>query len=132
MAEQKAAREAAKAANRRSDAKRLMGGVLGRWWKPALGLVGLLAVVFFFRVYQQVLTIVQKPSWPPGAGSDHGRRRAGRDGAVRRRTRAEPADVGVPYAWSTAATIDPWPEGKNFFPRIFDDIEQREVDGRTS
>jgi cardiolipin synthase len=29
----------------------------------------------------------------------------------------------MPYAWSTAATIEPWPEGKNFFPRIFADIE---------
>jgi len=27
----------------------------------------------------------------------------------------------MPYAWSTAATIDPWPEGRNFFPRIFED-----------
>ena len=33
-----------------------------------------------------------------------------------------PGDVGVAYAWSTAATIDPRPEGKNFFPRIFDDV----------
>ena len=30
-------------------------------------------------------------------------------------------DLGVDYAWSTAATIDPWPEGAEFFPRIFDD-----------
>ena len=30
----------------------------------------------------------------------------------------------MPYAWSTAATIEPWPEGKNFFPRIFADVEQ--------
>ena len=30
----------------------------------------------------------------------------------------------MPYAWSTAAALDPWPEGKNFFPRIFADIEQ--------
>ena len=28
----------------------------------------------------------------------------------------EPGDVGVAYAWSTAATIDPLPEGTNFFP----------------
>jgi cardiolipin synthase len=30
----------------------------------------------------------------------------------------------MPYAWSTAATIEPWPEGKNFFPKIFADIEK--------
>ena len=71
-----------------------------------------------------MLTITQKPSWPPTAERDHGRGRAARDRAVRGRTDPKPADVGMPYAWSTAATIDPWPEGKNFFPRIFADIEQ--------
>ncbi len=27
------------------------------------------------------------------------------------------------FAWSTAATIEPWVEGVNFFPRIFADVE---------
>jgi cardiolipin synthase A/B len=97
---------------------------VGRWWKPALAVLGLLAVGFLFLVYQQVLTIVQKPSWPPGRGAITA---AGAQIATQRfvaRSDAAPADVGVPYAWSTAATIDPWPEGKNFFPRIFDDIRQ--------
>jgi cardiolipin synthase len=79
---------------------------------------------FFFVVYQQVLTIVQKPSWPPAAGAITS---AGAQAATERfvaRSDAKPDQVGVPYAWSTAATIDPWPEGKNFFPRIFADIEK--------
>ena len=29
----------------------------------------------------------------------------------------------MPYAWSTAATVEPWPEGKNFFPKILADIQ---------
>jgi len=33
-----------------------------------------------------------------------------------------PRDVGLPYAWSTAATIEPWPTGAEFYPRILDDI----------
>jgi cardiolipin synthase A/B len=34
-----------------------------------------------------------------------------------------PRDAAFDFAWSTAATIEPWPEGSNFFPRIFADIE---------
>ena len=34
-----------------------------------------------------------------------------------------PHDAALEFAWSTAATIEPWPEGANFFPRIFADIE---------
>ena len=41
---------------------------------------------------------------------------AARDGA---RTR----DAALEFAWSTAASIDPWVEGRNFFPRIFADVE---------
>ena len=96
--------------------------VVARWWKPVLAVVGLLAAGFFFFVYQQVLTIVQKPSWPPGPGAITA---AGAQVGTQRfvaRSGAKPSDVGVPYAWSTAATIAPWPEGKNFFPLIFDDI----------
>jgi cardiolipin synthase len=94
-----------------------------RWWKPVLAVVGLVLAAFFFVVYRQVLTIVQKPSWPPGprAITAAGAQRATEQFASRSR---KPDDVGVPYQWTTAATIDPWPEGKNFFPRIFDDIRK--------
>ena len=95
-----------------------------RWWKPVLAVLGLVLAAFFFVVYQQVLTIVQKPSWPPAAGAITS---AGAQAATERfvaRSDAKPDQVGVPYAWSTAAAIDPWPEGKNFFPRIFADIEK--------
>jgi len=95
-----------------------------RWWKPVLAVLGLVLAVVFFFVYQRVLTIVQKPSWPPGPGAITA---AGAQAATQRfaaRPDAQPDDVGVPYAWSTAATIDPWPEGKNFFPRIEDDIRK--------
>ena len=98
-------------------------GRFREWWRPVLAGVGLVLAGFFFVVYQQVLTIVEKPSWPPAA---NGITAAGAQLAVERfaaRPDPRPADVGVPYAWSTAATIEPWPEGKNFYPRIFADIE---------
>jgi cardiolipin synthase len=37
--------------------------------------------------------------------------------------RARTRDAALDYAWSTAATIEPWAEGVNFFPRIFADVE---------
>jgi len=100
-----------------------MGGSVRRWWRPVLAVVGLLLAAFFFLVYRQVLWIVQKPSWPPGKNAISA---AGAQLATQRfaaRSSPSPADVGVPYAWSTAATIQPWPEGKSFFPKIFADIE---------
>ena len=95
-----------------------------RWWRPVLAVIGILAAAFFFVVSRQVLATVEKPSWPPPANAISA---AGAQLATERfvaRSDVSPADVGVPFAWSTAATIDPWPEGKNFFPRIFADIER--------
>jgi cardiolipin synthase len=100
------------------------GGYVRRWWRPVLAVIGILAAAFFFVLSRQVLAIVQKSSWPPGptAITAAGAQRAPMLFATR--GNVSPADVGVPFAWSTAATIDPWPEGKNFFPRIFADIEK--------
>ena len=50
-------------------------------------------------------------------------RGAGRDGGVRRTRGTRPARAALPFAWSTAATIEPYVEGVNFFPRIFADVE---------
>ena len=96
---------------------------LRRWWRPALAVVGLLFAAFFFVVYQHVLAIRQKPSWPPTANAITS---VGAQLATERfaaRSDPKPADVGMPYAWSTAATVEPWPEGKNFFPKILADVE---------
>jgi len=101
-----------------------MTGWVKRWWRPVLAVVAILFAAFFFVVSRQVLAIVQKPSWPPGAGAITA---AGAQLATQRfvaRSDPKPADVGVPFAWSTAATIEPWPEGKNFFPKIFTDVEK--------
>jgi cardiolipin synthase len=89
-----------------------------------LAVLGILGAAFLFVVTRQVLAIVEKPSWPPAANAITA---AGAQLATERfdaRSDVSPADAAVPFAWSTAATIDPWPEGKNFFPRIFADIEQ--------
>jgi cardiolipin synthase len=86
-----------------------------------LAVLGVIVTALLFFVARRVLGIVQEPSWPPGPGAITS---AGAESAVAQFTARgdpSPSDVGMPYAWSTAATIEPWPEGRNFFPRIFED-----------
>jgi cardiolipin synthase len=96
---------------------------VAQWWRPVLAVVGLIVAFLFFLLFQQALAVTEKPSWPPGRDAITA---AGAQIATERfvATHPRPRDVGVPFAWSTAATIDPWPEGKNFFPKIFADIEK--------
>ena len=66
-------------------------------------------------LYRRVLAIPQRPSWPPppdAVTSD------GAQAAIEAR-----APGPLDFAWSTAATIEPWVEGASFFPRIFADVE---------
>ena len=101
-----------------------MSGRVKHWWKPVLAVVGILLAAAFFVISRQVLAIVEKPSWPPGPNAITA---AGAQVATQRfaaRSSPKPADVGEPDAWSTAATVEPWPEGKNFFPKIFADVEK--------
>jgi cardiolipin synthase A/B len=80
------------------------------------------AAAFVFA-YRRVLGVVQRPSWPPPADAvtAAGARAATEAFVARGATR--PHDAALPFAWSTAATIEPWAEGVNFFPRIFADVE---------
>ena len=65
----------------------------------------------------------QLPSWPPppDAVTAAGAEAATREFAAR--TDAGPRDAALPFAWSTAATIEPWVDGAAFFPRILADLE---------
>jgi cardiolipin synthase A/B len=98
-------------------------GVRRRRLLAALAILGLLAAGLFVLVFQQVLGITQRPSWPPppGAVTPSGAEAATEAFAARSGTR--PHDAALDFAWSRAATIEPWVEGKTFFPRIFADVE---------
>jgi len=64
----------------------------------------------------------ERPSWPPppdAVTSD----RAMSAVAAFAATDPAPGDVGLPYAWSTAATIEPWGGGQEFYPRMLADLE---------
>ena len=91
--------------------------------RVALRILGLLLAGLFVLVFQQVLGITQHSSWPPppGAVTASGAQAATEAFAARDGTR--PRDAALDFAWSTAATIEPLVEGKNFFPRIFADVE---------
>ena len=80
------------------------------------------AVALFVLVFRQVLGITQRPSWPPPADAVTSAGAQAATEAFAARTDA-PHDAALDFAWSTAATIEPWVEGKNFFPRIFADVE---------
>src|SRR3954462_11685935 len=72
---------------------------------------------------RRVLGLPQGPSWPPPSGAvTPAAAQAATEAFVARRG-ARPHDAALPFAWSTAATIEPWAEGVNFFPKIFADVE---------
>ena len=91
--------------------------------RTAVAVALLVLALLFVLVFRQVLGITQRPSWPPPADAvtSEGARAATETFAVRGSPR--PGDAAFDFAWSTAATIEPWVEGKTFFPRIFADVE---------
>jgi cardiolipin synthase len=91
--------------------------------RNGLAIVGLTLAAVFVLVYRQVLGITQRPSWPPPADAvtAAGAQAAAEEFAAR--DGVGPHDAALPFAWSTAATIEPLVEGVEFFPRIFADVE---------
>ena len=76
--------------------------------------------------YRKVLGSPRRPSWPPphDAVTPAGAQAATEAFASRKGVGTR--DAALDFAWSTAATIDPWVEGVEFFPRIFADVEAAE------
>ena len=85
--------------------------------------VALVAALFFVLVFRQVLGITQRPSWPPPPDAVTAAGAEAATEAFAARHGARPHDADLDFAWSTAATIEPWVEGTRFFPRIFADVE---------
>src|SRR5215217_1457989 len=82
-----------------------------------------LATAVLVVVHRRVLAIVRRPSWPPppDAVTSDGAQAATE--AFAARATAGPRDAALDFAWSTAATLEPWADGENFFPRILADVE---------
>ena len=66
--------------------------------------------------------MAEPPSWPPAPTA------VTADGALQAtsdfvsRDDVTVSDLGTQFAWATAATVEPWPEGRRFLPRMLDDI----------
>ena len=88
-------------------------------------LLGAFTLVFVVA-YRRVLGVTQRPSWPPPSDAVTPAGAQAATEAFVAQGGARPHDAALPFAWSTAATIEPWAEGVNFFPRIFADVEAAE------
>jgi cardiolipin synthase len=74
-------------------------------------------------VHRRVLGITQRPSWPPPPDALTSADAEAATQAFASQARPRTRDAALDFAWSRAATIEPWVEGVNFFPRIFADVE---------
>ncbi len=91
--------------------------------RTAIAVVLLMLAFLFVLVFQQVLGITLRPSWPPPANAVTAASAEAATEAFAAREGTRPHDADLDFAWSTAATIEPWVEGKTFFPRIFADVK---------
>jgi cardiolipin synthase len=91
--------------------------------RRASALAGLTLAALFVIAYRRVLGITRRRSWPPDADAVTSSGAQGATEAFAARDDARPHDAALPFAWSTAATIEPLVEGVEFFPRIFADVE---------
>jgi cardiolipin synthase A/B len=91
--------------------------------RKAPRLVALAGTAALVGLYRKVLGTPRRRSWPPphDAVTPAGAQAATEHFA--RRTGMGRRDAAFDFAWSTAATVEPWVEGVEFFPRIFADVE---------
>jgi cardiolipin synthase len=93
-----------------------------RRWRTALDVGLLVLAVLFVLFFQRVLVVSLDPSWPPPADAVTPSTAKATTEAVVTRENVRPRDAALDFAWSNASTIEPFVEGKRFFPRIFDDV----------
>ena len=91
--------------------------------RRALAGAGLAAGALFAFAHRRVLGIRQPACWPPGDDAVTAAEAETATRAFAARDGAGPRDAALEFAWSTAATLDPWADGEHFFPRILADVE---------
>jgi cardiolipin synthase A/B len=73
-----------------------------------------------YAAHRRVFGIQQRACWPPPPDAVTP---AGAQAATEAFAGTHANDAALPFAWSTAATLEPWAKGEIFFPRIFADVE---------
>ncbi len=93
--------------------------------RSILAWVGVGSALIVYFAFRQVVWVGEDVSWPPppDAVTSSGSEAAT---VAFRESGSGPHDVGLDYAWSTAASVEPFAEGSEFYPRIFADIEAAE------
>ena len=71
--------------------------------------------------FRRVLSTRERPCWPPPPTAVTPASAQAATEAFAADARARRRDAALPFAWSTAATAEPWVEGEQFFPRILAD-----------
>ena len=87
------------------------------------GIGVLLGGALVVALYRRVLATPQRPGWPPPDDAVTPGEAQAATAAYAARCGARPDRAALPFAWSTAAAIEPHVEGVEFFPRIFADVE---------
>jgi cardiolipin synthase len=86
-------------------------------WGPA---IVVMAAAGAYVAHRRVFGIEQRECWPPPADAVTS---AGAQAATEAFAGTHANDAALPFAWSTAAAIEPWAAGTSYFPRIFADVE---------
>jgi cardiolipin synthase len=91
--------------------------------RNAILIVAAALAALLAAVHRRVLGVRERPCWPPPPDAVTAAGAQAATEALAARGGARPRGEALSFGWSTAATIEPWPEGVHFFPRIFADVE---------
>src|SRR4051812_39342755 len=86
------------------------------WPVIALRAFGMLLAVALFVAWWSFLRIVELPSWPPPADAIKPEQAQAMTEAFAARERPRVDDIAIPYAPTTASSVDLYSEGTSFFP----------------
>jgi cardiolipin synthase len=100
-----------------------MAGGRHRQTKAGVAVGGLVLSTTLVALYRQLLGITERVSWPPPPDAVTGGEARTATESFATRSGSGPRDAALPFAWSTAATIEPLVDGASFFRRIFADVE---------
>jgi cardiolipin synthase len=81
------------------------------------------ATVLALGAFRRVLSTAERPCWPPAPDAVTADGAQAATEAFATDSRARRRDAALHFAWSTAASAEPWASGEQFFPRIFADVE---------